>query len=167
MNIRIIKNAEDYKKAKSRVAELMALDLKPGTDAQNELELLALVMEYYEKQIVPPARPDPVEAVLFRMEQMNLKRGDLVPYLGSLSKVSEVLTRKRPLSLTMIRRLHKGLGIPSDVLISGVENKITGLKRSLLSGFGSWKDKDHLELDSGRHEYARAVRRSSRAGRSR
>jgi len=117
MNIRLIKNRENYAAAMARLSALMALDPKPGTAEDNELELLALVIEDYERKIVPPVVADPVEAILFRMDQSGLTRKDLLPYIGSVSKVSEVLSRKRPLSLSMIRRLHRGLGIPADVLV--------------------------------------------------
>ena len=122
MNIKVVKSSDDYAQAMARLSALMTLDPKAGTKEDNELELLALVIEDYERKIVPPAAPDPVDAILFRMDQMKLGRKDLEPYMGSISKVSEVLARKRPLSLSMIRRLHKGLGIPADVLIGGVEN---------------------------------------------
>lgn len=123
MNIKVIKTDDDYKQTMARLTALMAHDPKAGTKEDNELELLALVIEDYERKIVPPAAPDPVDAILFRMDQMKLGRKDLEPYLGSISKVSEVLSRKRPLSLSMIRRLNKGLGIPADVLIGGAENQ--------------------------------------------
>ena len=117
MNIKIIKSNEDYTHAMARLSALMELDPKVGSKEDNELELLALVIEDYERKIVPPAMPDAVDAILFRMDQLNLSRKDLEQYLGSASKVSEILSRKRPLSLSMIRRLHQGLGIPADVLI--------------------------------------------------
>jgi len=121
MNIKVIKSSNDYAHAMARLTALMTLDPKDGSKEDNELELLALVIEDYERKIVPPVVPGPVEAILFRMDQMKLGRKELEPYIGSISKVSEVLSRKRPLSLSMIRRLHKGLGIPADVLIGGAE----------------------------------------------
>jgi HTH-type transcriptional regulator/antitoxin HigA len=121
MDIKVIKSSNDYAHAMARLTALMTLDPKDGSKEENELELLALVIEDYERKIVPPVVPDPVEAILFRMDQMKLGRKELEPYIGSISKVSEVLSRKRPLSLSMIRRLHKGLGIPADVLIGGAE----------------------------------------------
>lgn len=122
MNIKVIKSSNDYAQAMARLTALMALDPKADSKEDNELELLALVIEDYERKIAPPVAPDPVEAILFRMDQMQLGRKELEPYIGSISKVSEVLSRKRPLSLSMIRRLHKGLGIPADVLIGGAES---------------------------------------------
>ena len=123
MNIKVIKSGESYTQAMARLYALMALDPKAGSNEDSELELLALVIEDYERKIVPPAAPDPVDAILFRMDQMGLGRKDLALYIGSISKVSEVLSRKRPLSLSMIRRLHQGLGIPADVLIGGMEGE--------------------------------------------
>ena len=127
MDIKVIKSNNDYAQAMARFTALMTLDPKDGSKEDNELELLALVIEDYERKIVPPVVPDPVEAILFRMDQMKLGRKELEPYIGSISKVSEVLSRKRPLSLSMIRRLHKGLGIPADVLIGGAESNQTAI----------------------------------------
>lgn len=121
MDVKIIKRKEDYEAAMARLSVLMLGNPEPGTDEENELELLALVIEAYERQIVPSAKADPVESIVFRMDQMQLSRNDLIPYIGSSSKVSEVLSRKRPLSLAMIRRLHRGLGIPANILIEEVE----------------------------------------------
>ncbi|RFC31340.1 MAG: HTH-type transcriptional regulator / antitoxin HigA [Candidatus Nitrotoga sp. MKT] len=125
MNIKVIKSRNDYEHAMARLTALMTLDPKDGSKEDNELELLALVIEDYECKIVPFVVPDPIEAIIFRMDQMKLGRKELEPYIGSISKVSEVLSRKRPLSLSMIRRLHKGLGIPADVLIGGAESSQT------------------------------------------
>jgi HTH-type transcriptional regulator/antitoxin HigA len=117
MNVKIIKNKGDYEKAMARLSALMSLDPVAGSKEDNELELLALVVCEYERQTVPPVQADPIEFIIFRMEQMELSRKDLVPFIGSISKVSEVLSRKRALSLPMIRRLNRGLGIPADILI--------------------------------------------------
>ncbi len=99
----------------SRIDELM--DAKAGTPQADELELLATLVELYEERQYPIDMPDPVDAIKFRMEQLGLKQQALVPFLGSRSKVSEVLNRKRPLTLTMMRSMHKGLGIPAEVLL--------------------------------------------------
>lgn len=122
MNIKVIKEREDYTQAMARLAGLMDLDPKPGSEEENELELLALVVEDYERKAVPFDQPDPVEAILFRLDQAGLMRKDLIPYIGSASKVSEVLSRKRPLSLAMIRKLHNGLGIPADSLLGAEQH---------------------------------------------
>lgn len=115
MEAKVIKNETDYEAALAHVAELM--DAQPGTRAEEELELFALLVEQYEQEHFPIAPPDPVEAILFRMEQEGLTRKDMVVYMGSPSKVSEVLNRKRPLSLSMIRALYAGLHIPAEVLV--------------------------------------------------
>lgn len=115
--IRVLKTESDYDVAVARLSALMDKDPAPASAEESELELLALVIQSYEQTRVPPSPVDPIEAILFRMDQQKLAQKDLVPFIGSLSKVSEVLGRKRSLSLAMIRRLHKGLGIPADVLI--------------------------------------------------
>jgi HTH-type transcriptional regulator/antitoxin HigA len=89
----------------------------PGTPQADELQLLALVIEMYEKHRWPMGLPDPVDAILFVMDQRGLSRRDLEEYLDSRSRVSEVLARKRGLSIRMIRALHEGLGIPLEVLV--------------------------------------------------
>ena len=121
MNVKIIKDQEGYSEAMARLSALISLDPVTGSDDDNELALLALVIADFEHQTVPPVQVDTIESILFRMDQMNLSRKDLVPYIGSISKVSEVLSRKRPLSLPMIRRLNSGLGIPAHILIEDVE----------------------------------------------
>lgn len=120
MNVKIIKSEQDHEQAMARLSVLMSSDLTPDSKEENELELLSLVIRDYERQTVPAVKVDPIESILFRMDQMQLTRKDLVPYIGALSKVSEVLTRKRPLSLSMIRRIHRGLDIPADILIKDV-----------------------------------------------
>lgn len=114
---RVIKTQRDYDDALARLSALMDDEIKPDSDKEDELELLALVIQSYESTKVEPVSPDPIEAILFRMDQMGLNKKDLEPYFGSLSKVSEVLARKRPLSLAMIRKIHKGLEIPAEILL--------------------------------------------------
>lgn len=120
---KIIKNEADYEMALARIDEIM--DADPGTAEGDELELLVTLVELYEKVAHPIDLPDPIEAIKFRMDQMGLKQKDLIPYIGSRSKVSEVLSRQRPLSITMIRKLHEGLGIPADVLLKEPGAQIT------------------------------------------
>jgi HTH-type transcriptional regulator/antitoxin HigA len=115
MNIKILKTENDYDAALERIDELM--DAVPGSPEEEELELLAILVEKYELEHYPIDLPDSVEAIKFRMEQEGLTRKDMIKYLGSQSKVSEVLNYKRPLSLTMIRALTDGLNIPAEVLI--------------------------------------------------
>jgi HTH-type transcriptional regulator / antitoxin HigA len=93
------------------------MDARPGSAEFDELELLTLLIENYEEAHYPIDFPDPVEAIKFRMEQQGLSPKDMIPYLGSQSKVSEVLNHKRPLSLAMIRALSQGLDIPIEVLV--------------------------------------------------
>lgn len=111
----VIKNEEQYEEALAHVATLM--DAPPGSAREAELEVWGTLVELYEKDAHPIPLPDPIEAIKFRMEQAGLSRKDLVPFLGSPSKVSEVLSGKRSLSLEMMRRLHEGLGIPAAVLL--------------------------------------------------
>lgn len=113
---KIIKTEADYQKALARIDELM--DAEPNTPEGDELELLAALVELYEEKEYPINQPDPIEAIKFRMDQLGLQQKDLIPFIGSKSKVSEVLNRKRPLSLSMMRALHKGLGIPAEILLN-------------------------------------------------
>lgn len=122
--VRVIKTQRDYDDALARLSALMGEDLKAGSAKEAELELLALVVEAYERERVAPVSPDPIEAIHFRMEQMGLSKKDLVPYFGSLPKVSEVLSRKRALSLSMIRKLYTGLGIPAEILLRDVTDEV-------------------------------------------
>lgn len=115
--IKLIKSEADHEQALSRLMALMDADPAEGSAEADELELLALLIDRFESEHYPMDPPDPIEAIKFRMDQMGLKNKDLIPYIGSASKVSEVLCCKRPLSLNMIRKLHQGLGIPAEVLI--------------------------------------------------
>jgi HTH-type transcriptional regulator / antitoxin HigA len=112
---KIIKTEEDYQEALARLELLM--DAAPGSPDEKELDLLSFLIEKYEEEHFPIELPNAVEAIKFRMEQQGLTRKDLVRYIGSQSKVSEVLNYKRPLSLAMIRTLHEELGIPAEVLL--------------------------------------------------
>jgi HTH-type transcriptional regulator / antitoxin HigA len=124
MKTKLIKSKQEYRTALKRVEELM--DARPGTVEGDELELLAALIDIYEEKHVPVLPPDPIEAIRFRMEQEGLCPSDLVAVFGSRGRVSEVLNRKRPLTLTMIRRLHSIFGIPAEVLLS--ETKKTRLR---------------------------------------
>ena len=112
---KVIKTEADYNVALARAEALM--DARPGTAKGDELELLALLIEQYEERMYPIGLPDPVAVIKFRMEQQGLRPKDLVPMIGSPSKVSEVLSGKRGLSLNMIRRLVNDLRIPAEALI--------------------------------------------------
>ena len=117
MKPKIIRNEADYAVALRRIDVLMENDPEPTSAEGEELELLCLLVERYEEAQYPMDLPDPVSAIKFRMEQRGLKAKDLIPYLGSASKVSEIISGRRTLSLTMIRNLVKGLGIPAEVLL--------------------------------------------------
>lgn len=114
---KLIKTEEDYARVLSRIDELM--DAEPGTPDFDELELLGTLADLYEEKHFPIDLPDPVSAIKFRMEQAGLTDRDIVPFIGSPGEVSEILDRKTPLSLSVMRALHKGLGIPADILLCG------------------------------------------------
>lgn len=114
MDIRPIRTEADYRTALAEIGRL--LDTKPKTSAGDRLEVLTTLVEAYEAQNYPIPTPDPIEAIQYYMESRGLTRRDLEPYIGSRACVSEVLNRKRPLSLEMIRRLNE-LGIAAEVLI--------------------------------------------------
>jgi len=115
--IKVIKNRDEYHDALERIEILMEHDPGEGTEVADELELLTLLVKQYEAKEHPTSLPDPIDAIKFRMEQQNLAHRDLVPFIGSRSKVSEVLSGKRPLTLSMMRALHANLGIPAKVLL--------------------------------------------------
>lgn len=115
MELRAIRTKADYKAALKKISSL--LDAREGSREAGMLEVLSVLVEAYEEEHHPVDPPDPIEAIQFRMEQAGLTRRDLEPYLGSRARVSEVLNRKRPLSVEMIRRLNEGLGIPAEILI--------------------------------------------------
>ena len=114
---KVIKNKTDYEETLFELENLLDRDPAPGTPENEGLELLTLLIQDYESRQYELVPPNPIEAINFRMEQQNLTPRDLIPYIGSRSKVSEVLAGKRSLTLSMIRALHSGLGIPASVLI--------------------------------------------------
>jgi HTH-type transcriptional regulator / antitoxin HigA len=116
--IEVIKSPAHYDEVLARVAELASRDPVPDSDEGRELELLALLLKDYEQREFPLAAPSPVAAIRLRLEQLELAPKDLIPYLGSRSRVSEVLSGKRPLSIAMIRALNTELGIPLESLVS-------------------------------------------------
>lgn len=115
--IKVIRSTSEYDAAIAAIEELIDRDPEIDLPEAEQLELLTLLVQDYESKTFKIEMPDPIEAILFRMEQQNLKQNDLVPYIGSRSKVSEVLSRKRTLTLSMIRALHSGLGISAKVLL--------------------------------------------------
>jgi HTH-type transcriptional regulator / antitoxin HigA len=124
MQPKVIKSDTEHAAALARVDELMAADPAPGTRKSEELELLSLLVERYEDERFPLGLPDPVEAIRVRMQEEGLRPRDLAPYLGGANKVSEVLARKRPLTLKMMRALHEGLGIPAEVLLREPDGRL-------------------------------------------
>ncbi|MCK6371672.1 MAG: helix-turn-helix domain-containing protein [Gammaproteobacteria bacterium] len=119
MDFRVIKDTADYEAALVDVERLVALDPAPDSRDAEALELLTILIEDYEKRQFPFDAPEPISAIRFRMEEQGLRQKDLVPLLGSRSRVSEVLSGERALTLPMIRSLANGLGIPADILIGG------------------------------------------------
>jgi HTH-type transcriptional regulator/antitoxin HigA len=115
MDIKPIKTKADYRAALAEIERLF--DAKRGTPEGDQLEVWTTLVEAYEARQHPIPLPDPIEAIQYYMDSRGLTRADLEPYIGSRARVAEVLNRKRALSIEMIRRLHTGLGIPSEVLI--------------------------------------------------
>jgi HTH-type transcriptional regulator/antitoxin HigA len=115
MTVKSIKSEEEYQKALSRFEELF--DAKIGTPESDEADLWALVIEDYESKHHAIDAPDPIHAIRIRMEEMQLKQNDLIPIFGSKSRISEVLNRKRKLTLNMIRQLHEKLNLSFELLV--------------------------------------------------
>ncbi len=115
MKMKPIRTEEDYGIALARLEKIF--DSDPGTKDGDELEILALLIEDYENKHYPIGPPDPIEAIKFRMEQMGLKQKDLGKILGHKSRASEILNRKRKLTLSMIRALNEKLNISTEVLV--------------------------------------------------
>jgi len=117
MEIKPIRTEADYKVALTEIEHYFDKEPVPGSEDSDRFEILALLIEAYEAKRYPIAAPDPIEAVKFRMDQAGLTPRDLVPAIGQLNRVYEVLDRKRPLSLKMIQNLHEQFGIPAESLI--------------------------------------------------
>jgi HTH-type transcriptional regulator/antitoxin HigA len=122
MNVTPIKTRRDYRRALKEIEGLM--DAAPGTSEGDRLDLLATLVEAWETKHYPINLPDPVEAIKYHMEQKGLEPRDLAPYIGSRNRVYEVLNRKRPLTLRMVWRLHRGLGIPAESLIKMPDEQV-------------------------------------------
>lgn len=122
--LRPIKNKRDHEKYLARAYKLMQLDLKPNSKESDELEVISILIESYEKENYPIDAPNPIEAILFRMDQLGMKKSELSKILGSRSRVSEILKGKRKLSIGMIRTLNEKLGISAQTLIKeyAIEN---------------------------------------------
>ena len=116
MNIKVIKNEEDYERALERLEVIF--DAPIDSPEGDEAEILSILIEKYEDEHYPIGPPDPIEAIKFRMEQMDMKKSDLAKIIGYKSRVSEIFSRKRKLTLQMIRKLHDTLKIPYESLIA-------------------------------------------------
>jgi HTH-type transcriptional regulator/antitoxin HigA len=126
MKTKIIKTEAEYNEACSRIYNLINSSEEPieSSSAEGEeLELISMLVEKYEREVYPVEAPTPIEAILFRMEQMNLRQSDIAPLFGGKTRISEVLNGKRPLNLKIIALLHEYLGIPLESLINS-EKKI-------------------------------------------
>jgi len=117
MELRIVKTEDQYRRYLKEIEELAAHDPDPDSQEGGRLELLAKLVEEYEKTRFPIGTPDPVDVIMFRMEEQGLRQKDIADILGGKNRASEVLSRKRPLTLPMIRALHERLAIPSELLI--------------------------------------------------
>jgi HTH-type transcriptional regulator/antitoxin HigA len=115
MNIAPIRNEKDYQNALSRLE--IIFDANKGTEEGDELEILSILIDKYENENFPIGMPDPIEAIKFRMEQIGMKQKDLAEVVGFKSRVSEILNKKRKLTLDMIRKLSTSLRIPTEVLV--------------------------------------------------
>jgi HTH-type transcriptional regulator/antitoxin HigA len=115
MTLKPIKTKKDYEAALMRLDEIF--DAKPGTPQGDELEILSILIERYENERTAIDYPDPIEAIKFRMEQLGYTQNDLAKVVGLKSRASELLNRKRKLTLEMIRKIHQSLSIPTEVLI--------------------------------------------------
>jgi len=127
MEIKPIRSAADHQTALKEIEKLISS--QPGTPAGDRLDVLVTLVEAYEAKHFPIPEPDdPVEVLVYYMESRGLSRKDLIPYLGSKERVSEILNRKRGLSLEMIRKLHTSLGIPADLLVGKHVHNTTSTK---------------------------------------
>lgn len=122
MEIHTIKTEKEYEVALQQIDNL--LDAKENSKQAEQLEILSILIEDYENKHYKIEMPDPIEAINFRLEQLGLSRRDLENYIGPRGRVSEVLNRKRNLTLAMIRKLHKNLNIPANVLINETRKQI-------------------------------------------
>lgn len=141
IKIKVIKTEQDYEEALKLVGDLISRDPDPNSEEGEQLSLLSTLIHDYETKVFPGRLPDPIDAIKFRMEQAGLSPSDLIPYLGSRSRVSEILSGKRRLTLEMVRALEAGLGIPAKVLIQ---------KPTLedASEYKNWDDRLVVEMEA-------------------
>jgi len=144
MKTKILKTEQQYNEACERIYSLMHSSetaIEPNSPEGEEIELLSLLIEKYEQENYQMKAPDPIEAIKFRMEQMNLKQADIAPLFGGKTRVSEVLNGKRTLTLKMITLLNRYLGIPLESLVSGnKEIKLEAEKKEKLLNVSAIKD---------------------------
>ena len=120
MKLKLIKTEEEYQKALKRLDKIF--HAKKGTKEQDELEILVMLIQRYEDEAVGELPdPDPIEAIKFKMEQMEMSQKDLAEVIGLKSRASEILSRKRPMSINIIRKISRALAIPADILIQPYE----------------------------------------------
>jgi HTH-type transcriptional regulator/antitoxin HigA len=117
MELRIIKTDEQHRRYLQEARRLAKGDPEPGSNDGARLELLAKLIDDYERERFAFRKPDPIDAILFRMEEQGLRQADIAAIVGGKNRASEILSRKRPLTLAMVRALHQKLGIPSELLI--------------------------------------------------
>ena len=115
--LRLIRTEQQHEDALARIYELMQLDLQPDTKASDEMEILSMLVKKYEDEYYPVPEPSPIEAIKYRIEQLNISDAELSEILGARSRKSEILSGKRKLSLSMIRALKERLNISADILI--------------------------------------------------
>lgn len=139
--IKVIKTEQDYQDALKLVEKLMSCDPDPDSVEGEQLSLLSTLIQDYEARVFPTMLPNPIEAIKFRMEQAGLKPADLTPYIGSRSRVSEILSGKRQLTIDMVRSLSQGLGIPAEVLI-----KKPDMQEDLEYQYNSWDNRLFSEM---------------------
>lgn len=156
MEPRVIKTDSEYRAYLAEVERLVQLDPPANSPEGERLELFAMLVEQFEERTFPLAKPDPVEAILFRMNEQGLRQADLVPYFGSRSRVSEVLARKRPLTVQMIREIAQGLGISTDVLVGSMAP--SSVAEAEVESDLDWEKFPVREMD--RHGYFASIRSS-------
>ena len=116
--IKPIRSEQDYDNAIARINQLLDKNPEPGTDDDNELDVLSTLVEVYEDEHYPILPPDPVEAIKYVMEERGMDNKQLIPLLGTKSRVSEIMNRKKPFTLKMIYKLHQAMGLPLEIFIN-------------------------------------------------
>jgi HTH-type transcriptional regulator/antitoxin HigA len=147
MDISIIRTDEDYENTLAEIEQLMEANVEPGTVEGDRLELLIVLIRAYESEHYPIPFPDPIEAIEYYMDSRNLTRADLEPFIGTRARVYEILNRKRPLTLRMIRKLSDGLGIPAHILIQPYELDPSENPLDILFSTAVWTNKSQKRFD--------------------